>query len=453
MKVQNKIALIFTALAAAIIVALSAFIYVFASESISASFFHRLEVRADIVLHVAMEENKSRTSIYQDIRERHLGDLPYEKHRVSFGVVSDKAKQAMPMPESFYEDLANDLPAQFSQNDTSYVGLQLTKDGKKLIVVSSAVDTYGMEEIESLKNALVIGFPIAMVFVFTFGKLFSNEVFRPIRRIIRNVKGINALNLHQRLVIDDSSDDIEALSITFNDMLDRLEVTFEMQNNFVSNASHEFKTPLTVISGEAELGLAIPGLPESAAISFRNIYHESEKLEHLASSMLSLAQTGFDGKREQWDDVRVDELVFEVKEAVDKIIPYNQVTVNFDDLPEDERKLILNGNQALLKAAFTNIVLNSCKYSDNKPVQILIRADQTYAIVEIVDEGIGIPEREIGQIFVPFFRASNTENYKGYGIGLPLANNIIRMHQGKVEVKSRVGEGTRFTTYLPFRYF
>ncbi|NIJ53744.1 sensor histidine kinase [Dyadobacter arcticus] len=453
MKIQNKIALIFTALTAGIILSLSIFIYIFASESISASFFHRLEVRADIVGHAAIEENESLTSIYYDIKQRHLGDLPFEKHRVMKGQADQISKEKLPMPASFYNDLYKSAPARFFKNDTSYIGLNIKKEGKNVMVISSAVDLYGLAEMDNLKNLLVIGFLIAMVFVFTFGKLFSNEVFKPIRLIIRNVKGINALNLHQRLVIDNSNDDIEALSRTFNDMLDRLEITFEIQNNFVSNASHEFKTPLTVISGEAELGLSVPGLPENAAHSFRNIFKESEKLEHLATSMLSLAQTGFDGKKEQWEDVRIDELILSVKEAVDKIIPDNKVAVNFDNLPEDEQKLVVNGNKVLLKAAFTNVVLNSCKYSDNKTVGIVIRADQSYSVVEILDEGIGIPEREIGQIFVPFFRASNTEKYKGYGIGLPLANNIIRMHQGKIEVKSKVGEGTQFLTYLPFRYF
>lgn len=453
MKIQNKIALIFTALSAGIIVALSVFVYFFASESIATSFFHRLEVRSDIVGHAALQENKSLTSIYYDIKERHLGSLPYEKHRILPGQPDEATKKRLALPSSFYEPGQNDIPARFFNHDTSYVVLRVARDNRNVMVVSSALDTYGMQEMNNLKNLLLIGFFIAMVFVFTFGKLFSNEIFKPIRRIIRNVKGINAHNLHQRLVVEPTDDDVEALSRTFNDMLDRLEVTFEMQNNFVSNASHEFRTPLTVVSGEAELGMSIPGLSDAAKESFLNIYKEVEKLEHLTNSMLSLAQTGFDGKKEQWEEVRIDELILSVKEAADRIIPENQVAIDFDNLPDDEGKLTVNGNLALLKAAFSNIVLNSCKYSDNKPVTVKISADSKYVIVEITDQGIGIPDREIGQIFVPFFRASNTARYKGYGIGLPLTHNIIRMHQGKADVQSRVGEGTRFTTYLPFKYF
>lgn len=453
MKIQNKIALIFTVLSGSIIASLSVFVYFFGSESISSSFFHRLEVRSDIVGHAALHENTSLSNIYYDIKERHLGSLPYEKHRILPDPPNDATKKRLALPSSFYEQARPDLPARFFNHDTSYVVLRIALDNKKILVVSSALDTYGNQEMSNLKNLLTVGFFIAMIAVFTLGKLFSNEIFKPIRRIIRNVKGINAHNLHQRLVVDPTDDDVEALSRTFNDMLDRLEVTFEMQNNFVSNASHEFKTPLTIVSGEAELGLSTPGLPEGAKQSFINIYKEVEKLEHLTGSMLSLAQTGFDGKKEQWTEVRIDELILSVKEAADRIIPENQVSIDFNNLPDDDRKLTVNGNLALLKAAFTNIVLNSCKYSDNKPVRIKISADNAYAIVEIVDEGIGIPDREIGQIFVPFFRASNTAPYKGYGIGLPLTHNIIRMHQGKADVRSRVGEGTRFITYLPFKYF
>ncbi|MCF2491796.1 HAMP domain-containing sensor histidine kinase [Dyadobacter chenhuakuii] len=452
MKIQTKIALLFTILTSGIIVALSVFIYTFGSESVSNSFYHRLEVRADIVGHAALQESKSTTSIYYDIKERHLGDLPFEQHHIIKNGEIEKARQLkerLPMPSAFYDNIVRKEPARFFKNDTSYVGLNINQSGKTIIILSSAVDLYGLEEIENLKKLLIVGFFISMIFVFTFGKLFSTQIFNPIRRIIRNVKGISAHNLHQRLEVAGSKDEIDDLTHTFNDMLNRLEITFEIQNNFVSNASHEFRTPLTVISGEAQLGLSLEEIPPAAKSSFEVIYKEAGKLEHLANSMLKLAQTGFDGTKEQWSPIRVDELVLSVKEAVDKIIPDNQVDIDFNHLPEDEAKLTINGNQTLLTAALSNIVLNSCKYSDNKPVTIIISSDGTHSIVEIQDIGIGIPDREIAQIYVPFFRASNTERYKGFGIGLPLANNIIKKHNGTIAVDSQVGAGTSFKIHLP----
>ena len=452
MKIQNRIALIFTFLTAGIIIALSVFVYTFSRKGVENSFFHRLEVRADIVGHASLHENKSQTSIYYDIKEKHLGDLPYEHHTIIRTGDIDKVnslKSSLPVSPSFYDQIVRKEPARYFDSDTSYVGLNITLEGKNIIIISKAVDLYGLEELENLQNLLVTGFFIAMIFVFTFGKLFSNQVFEPIRRIIRNVKGINAHNLNQRLTVDETKDEMGDLSKTFNDMLDRLEITFEMQNNFVSNASHEFRTPLTIISGEAQIGLSLPQLSPEARESFQVIFKEVEKLEHLTNSMLNLAQTGFDGKREQWEKLRIDELIFSVKSSIDQIMPANDVTINFDDLPDDESMLEVNGNEALLKAAFTNIVLNSCKYSDNKPVSVIIRNQGPHVVVEVIDQGIGIPNREIAQIFVPFFRASNTNRYKGHGIGLPLTNNIIKMHQGSISVNSKVGVGTHFITYLP----
>ncbi len=322
MKIQNRITLLFTILTAGIIVSLSVFIYIFASENTFESFFHRLEVRADIVGHAALNENKSQTSIYHNIKEQHLGDLPEEEHRILKNQEADrilKIKESLPLPPTFYDQIIRKEPARFFHNDTSYVGLRIDRAGENIIIISSAVDLYGLEEMENLKKLLLIGFVISMFFVFTTGMIFSKQVFLPIRKIISNVQGISAYSLNQRLSFEDSKDEIADLSQTFNDMLNRLEITFEIQNNFVSNASHEFKTPLTVISGEAQLGLANRANSESARDSFRTVLQESEKLELLTNSMLSLAQTGFEGKKEQKGPVRVDELILEVKSMADQI--------------------------------------------------------------------------------------------------------------------------------------
>ncbi|HEV7381993.1 MAG TPA: sensor histidine kinase, partial [Dyadobacter sp.] len=215
MKIQNRIALIFTFLTAGIIIALSIFVYTFSRKGVENSFFHRLEVRADIVGHASLHENKSQTSIYYDIKEKHLGDLPYEHHTIIRTGDIDKVnslKMKLPVPPSFYDQIVRKEPARYFYSDTSYVGLNITLEGKNIIIISKAVDLYGLEELENLQNLLITGFFIAMVFVFTVGKLFSNQVFEPIRRIIRNVKGINAHNLNQRLTVDVTRDEMGDLS-------------------------------------------------------------------------------------------------------------------------------------------------------------------------------------------------------------------------------------------------
>jgi signal transduction histidine kinase len=263
------------------------------------------------------------------------------------------------------------------------------------------------------------------------------------------VKNISSRNLHMRLETPGSRDELNELASTFNNMLDRLETAFETQNNFVSNASHELSTPLTAIIGEAELSLARERSIENYQDAIRTILFQAERLEHITRSMLQLAQTGFDGKKQEWCLVRTDELLFTVKNIVDKINPGNQVEIDYSLFPEEEEKLSVQGNFQLLELALTNIVINAIKYSNNQPVMLALAATYTRNIIIVKDKGIGIPQEDLPYIFSPFFRASNTANFKGYGIGLPLAMNIVRMHKGEIIVNSVLKEGTEIRVELP----
>ena len=232
------------------------------------------------------------------------------------------------------------------------------------------------------------------------------------------------------------------LAHTFNTMLDRLQTAFETQNNFVSNASHELRTPLTTIVGEAEIALKKARTNEEYRQSLQVILNEAGKLDHLTSSLLTLAQSGFDGKKQRWNLVRMDELLWEVKQAVDELHPNNKVQLHYDELPPNEQQLSVEGNYHLLKLALTNIVINACKYSNDRPVQLKLAVEKEKIRISIVDEGIGIPAPELKYVFEPFYRASNTNRFEGHGVGLPLARNIIRLHNGELLIKSEEGKGT-----------
>jgi signal transduction histidine kinase len=109
----------------------------------------------------------------------------------------------------------------------------------------------------------------------------------------------------------------------------------------------------------------------------------------------------------------------------------------------------VQGNVNLLNLAISNIVLNACKYSDNKVVVASLFSENNKTIICVKDQGIGIPEDEVKHIFEPFFRASNTEKFEGYGIGLPLALNIIRLHKGNITINTKEYTGTEIQIILP----
>lgn len=133
----------------------------------------------------------------------------------------------------------------------------------------------------------------------------------------------------------------------------------------------------------------------------------------------------------------------------ERINQKNKIHLDMSLLPENSDMIKVNGNEQLLHLAFSNIINNGCKYSDHQPVNVALGASNNSVFVVIKDVGIGIPESELKFIYDPFFRASNTKNYEGYGIGLPLTRNIIRMHRGEIDVKSIQNQGTTVQINIP----
>jgi len=125
------------------------------------------------------------------------------------------------------------------------------------------------------------------------------------------------------------------------------------------------------------------------------------------------------------------------------------VKLAFDQLPEDEASLLVFGNAELLFTAIKNIVSNACKYSPDRLAKIKLSVTQSVIIVSVEDEGKGIPENELQNIFQPFYRTEDSRSIIGFGVGLPLVNRIIKLHKGQIKINSVVGKGTTFSIQLP----
>jgi len=147
--------------------------------------------------------------------------------------------------------------------------------------------------------------------------------------------------------------------------------------------------------------------------------------------------------------IRIDEIILRLPSEITKLHKEYSVILEFTDLPENEEKLLVFGNEALLLTAIKNIALNSCKYSENKQAVIWLAIEEGNVIISVRDNGKGIPESEIENIFQPFYRLEENKSEIGFGLGLSMAHRIIKLHKGFINVKSVVGQGTTFTITLP----
>jgi signal transduction histidine kinase len=451
MTIQTKTTLLFTLLTAGFISVVSIVVYFFSSNFAFRDFYKRLEIRAYIVASATLGKDERSTSVYQDIREQKLEKLSQEREfifKTNNGNVSKAAADSAHIPVRFLQEVAAEEKATYFSRGLYYSGILHRDSHGNYVVVVSARNDYGEEVLANLRQILLACWLVSTLVVFIAGLAFSRTIFQPIRNIVSRVKEISAENLHLRLPVRKGGDEIAVLSNTFNDLLSRLEAAFDIQRNFVSNASHELRTPLTAIIGEADLALYKERTPEAYRESLQAILKDAEKLQYLTTSLLSLAQTTNAGNSLKTEQVRLDELLLDVKQMVERMDDNYRLVLQLPDVTSLADAPYTTGSYPLLLLAVSNVVKNAFKYSA-KPVTVRLEGALRQYVITVTDEGIGIPDEELKYIFVPFFRASNVGNYDGHGIGLPLTANIVRFHNGQIIARSAVHKGTEVRIVLP----
>lgn len=446
---QSKITFMLIAAFLSIIMLFSGWVYFSIPTFLHDYYYDVLEIRAvaagKVELDRTAEELNDLRSVFSE-KLQHEKDyfFPFEEGK-SYRLEAD----SLDVPLSFFETIAKGGQARYQDRRLFYSGILYHSNQGKYIVVSSAQDYFEELFIAYLKKTLIAAIAIAFCVSLFLAIYFARYIFNPITDITEKVQQISSENLHLRLDTRKTNDEMNKLINTFNDMLDRIETAFETQNNFISNASHELRTPLTAIIGEADVVLAKERGADEYQESIRVMLREAERLDEKTSALLFLAQTGFNGKIQRFDKLRIDQLVWDVKATVEKLSPKSNIHIDMTLLPEDPTKLKVKGNEQLLHLALTNVISNACKYSDNRVVKVSLGASDNNVFIVIRDKGIGIPDSELKYIYNPFFRASNTIKYEGYGIGLPLTRNIVKMHNGKMTVSSILGGGTTVQIKIP----
>jgi signal transduction histidine kinase len=316
-------------------------------------------------------------------------------------------------------------------------------------IISSAVDEYGLNWMNSLVKFLSISLVIGIVLLFFAGNYYAGRALLPISKIIDQAEQINITKLDQRLHINSTKDEIAQLTKTFNSMLQRIEDAFEMQRSFVSNASHELRTPLTKLTSEIEVTLLKQRTVDEYMTTLLSLLEEIKTMNSLANGLLDLAYSSVDKLSLKISEIRIDELLFMARtELINKYDAY-KVIIDFAVLPEEESNLLIRGNANLLKTAFINIMDNACKFSSDQQAHVIIETDVHNVIIRVKDKGIGIPASEMPKIWAPFFRAENARSRKGHGIGLPLVRKIVELHRGTIHVNSALNLGTEAIITLP----
>ncbi|WP_291285443.1 HAMP domain-containing sensor histidine kinase [Flavobacterium sp.] len=447
MDIRKKITYTYVALSSFSTLLLCIVVFVLFRENNRYHFLKRLEDRAKIVASIHFQNDPEKIKYYSNLKKNGLEELIEEEEFVLKinSANSFDYNTKLNLPNEFYTNILNTGRDYFEKENKYYLGQVFTENNQKYIVIVGARDRKGPTTTIYIVKIMLFG-GIGFIFLaFFLGRFLAKRVINPVARITKEVNRISASNLHNRLPEVKNSDEISDLTETFNDMLDRLETSFEIQANFINNASHELKTPITTIIAESEIMLFKEREIPEYIQSLENIYSQASRLGNLTKSLLKLTQTGYDGKKQVLDIARIDEVLMDVKSDLDKIYPDNRVSIKLNFAPKDSNLLLIPCNKPLLELAINNIITNGVKYSDNNEVFVTLSANQDWIKVAINDIGIGIPPEDIPHLYEPFFRGKIATKYIGYGLGLPLASKIIRMHDGEIQVQSEQNKGTIVT--------
>lgn len=274
----------------------------------------------------------------------------------------------------------------------------------------------------------------------------TKKMLNPVAKITEATKKVAAGDFTVQLETD-RSDELGELTHNFNKMVKELNSIECLQKDFINNVSHEIKTPISSIQGFAELLEADDLSKEERKEYSAIIREEADRLLYLSTNMLKLAKLENQERLTKTEEICVAE---QIRKAISILEPKaREKNIEFNvNLKEDK----IYGEKELLFQVWMNIIENSIKYSpENGNVDVKIKKEQNYLIIEIKDEGQGMTKEECEKIFDRFYQTDKTHSEKGVGLGLAIVKRIIELSQGEINVESQINKGTKFKIKLPIK--
>lgn len=320
-----------------------------------------------------------------------------------------------------------------------------------VLLVSVSTDNV-RDALAYLKNvALIIQLSVSILLVVC-AILAANHISRPFGKMKRSIEDIQIGYGEDMLMIDNYSE-TEEISANINAMLKNMKVLDESRQEFVSNVSHELKTPLTSMKVLADSLTAQEGAPVELYQEFMvDIASEIERENKIITDLLSLVKMDKAADSINISSVNVNELLELIMKRLMPIAEKQKIEL----VLESFRPVTAEIDETKMSLALTNLIENAVKYND-KPdgwVHVSLNADHQYFYVKVEDNGIGIPEESLDHIYERFYRVdkSHSREIGGTGLGLAITRNVILMHRGAIKAFSTEGEGTIFTVRIPLKY-
>lgn len=340
---------------------------------------------------------------------------------------------------------------------THKVGLNhgpVRKENERFVIQTAESLEEAYAFLVSLKRLLLYSGPVALLFSGLGGLLIARLSLRPLKLFSKEVGEISEKSLDKRIHEGKVSRELKELAKAFNATLDRLEEAFRQQKRFLSDASHEIRTPVSVIKSYCEIPLRKARSSEEYKRALEVIFEQIKKMEILIENLLTLSRLEQKRLSTHLERIALDDLVENTVSLLAPLAERKGIPIRIVPRPS-----VVQGDKTQLMEVFMNIIDNAIKY--NRPgggIEITFKEEEKEIIVEVADGGIGISNEALPHIFERFYRADPSRakeadtalgKTQGAGLGLSIVKEIVENHQGRITVQSEPGVGSTFSIHLP----
>ncbi len=334
------------------------------------------------------------------------------------------------------------------------VTMPIMENEKMAGIVQVGSSLEGVEEaLDQLLLILLIAVPALLLVASAGGLFLANKALRPVDAITQIARRIGSGDLSQRIRIKRVNDELGRLASTFNEMIAKLEKSFRQVKRFTADASHELKTPLTILRGEVEVGLKKKrGLKEYQQILASNL-EEINRMSRIVEDLLTLSRADMGELTMEREEIELSALAREVWQDLQLLARKKRIQLRF----MDNGVTRVEGDSLFLRQLILNLTENGLKYTrQGGEVTVKVKGDRDQGVVRLLvtDTGVGIPQKDLKRIFDRFYRVDRARSREtgGTGLGLSICQWIAHAHAGQIAVESRVGKGSTFTVTLPMKH-
>ena len=454
MKIRTALTLKYTCITATIFLLCTVLVYLVSEHTRDQTFFRNLKsegiTKANLFL-AGQVDARTMQSVYLNNR-KFINEVEVAVYTTDFQMLYHDAihNDIVKETQGMINEILKKKEIEFHVGKYQGIGMVYTYKGRQYIVTAAAYDGYGYSNLIGLQETLIVLFIVWLSLIFIAGYVLARLSLKPIRNIVNEAETITASHIDRRIPVKNEKDELGELSIAFNELLKRLEVSFDSQKQFVSNVSHELRTPLAALTAEIDVSLQKDRSNEQYRQAMLNMQQDAKRMTRLIDGLLNLAKADYCKEEISMREVRLDELLLDVREMILRAHPEYNVELLFSNEEDDDDRLITTlGNPYLLNIAFANLIENNCKYSANHSSIVQISFHGEWSVVRMSDNGLGMSDKDKQHLFTLFYRGTKEKSVEGHGIGMTLAKKIVCLHGGNIAVNSEQGKGTIFVVEIP----